>query len=226
MPKLDRDEEGNNPCQTDKLVCLLDLMKRIRDKILETAGDLFQQRGYTGVGINEIIQTAEVSKAGFYQNFESKENLCIQWLRETHTRSLRRHQDILEADRPSQEKIKNYFDSLADFMKCRNFRGCPFSNTASVIDAESQRIHTEIESHKIFIREFFIDLATGCRSTTDADSLGSHLFLLYSGAATEAQNLRTDWPIKTASKIAIQLADSTSSPEMEGVRRKRDLLAV
>lgn len=201
-------------------------MKRIRDQILEVAGDLFQQRGYTGVGINEIIATAKVSKAGFYQNFESKENLCIQWLRETHARSVRRHEEILVSDKPAPEKIRHYFDSLNDFMRCRKYRGCPFSNTASVIDAESPDIHREIESHKIFIREFFVELARGVRDESDAETLGNHLFLLYSGAATEAQNLRSDWPVTTAATLVQKIVSSLEVPSEAEERRKRELLAV
>ncbi len=201
-------------------------MKRIRSKILATAGDLFQRRGFTGVGINEIIETSGVSKAGFYQNFPSKEILCISWLQETHKLSELRHQEILDSPLPASEKIREYFESLADFMKCRQFRGCPFSNTASVIDAESHSIREEIESHKIFLKEFFVELAQGCGSGVDAEALGSHLFLLYSGAATEAQNLRSDWPVTTATRIATSLVEALVSNGDEDQQRKKDLLAV
>lgn len=202
-------------------------MKRIREQILETAGHLFQKRGYTCVGINEIIEKSGVSKAGFYQNFESKENLCVEWLKETHRQSEMRHQDILEEDRAPKEKVRNYFAALSDFMICREFRGCPFSNTASVVDASIDRIHTEVESHKIFIREFFVDLAGQCEfSEESAEEVGNHLFLLYSGAATEAQNLRTEWPIRTAAALAERLVSMPSTESEEDIRRKRELLAV
>ncbi len=58
-----------------------------RDRILETAGELFFQRGYSGVGINEIIEKAGTAKASFYQHFPSKESLCEAWLQEMHDRS-------------------------------------------------------------------------------------------------------------------------------------------
>ncbi|MEM0967236.1 MAG: TetR/AcrR family transcriptional regulator [Verrucomicrobiota bacterium] len=201
-------------------------MKKIRDKILETAGDLFQRRGYTCVGINEIIETSGVSKAGFYDNFASKEILCVEWLQTTHKRSEQHHANILAETGSSAQKVVDYFHALADFMACREYRGCPFSNTASVIDAKSPRIHAEIESHKIFIREFFVDLATEIVPEGNFEELGNHLFLLYSGAATEAQNLRSEWPISTAARIAKALTEHAQRPSADEQRRKEELLAV
>tara|TARA_R100000027_G_scaffold18483_1_gene13329 strand:+ start:28766 stop:29377 length:612 start_codon:yes stop_codon:yes gene_type:complete len=203
-------------------------MKRIRDQIIETAGALFQEKGYTGVGINEIIEKSGVSKAGFYQNFESKENLCVQWLMEVHRQSELRHSTFLESDLTGPELVKTHFSNLSDTMACRNFRGCPFSNTASVIDASIGRIRTEIESHKIYLREFFVDLARKCGFESEAEVIGDHLFLLYSGAATEAQNLRSDWPIRRACELATRLV-STRPVDAEAeneLRRKRELLSV
>lgn len=210
--------------QTDRSVCNW-LMSKIREKILEAAGDLFQRKGYACVGVNEIIETAGVSKAGFYQNFESKENLCVEWLRETHSRSEFRHAQLMESDLPPVERVVSYFEGLADYLTCRDFRGCPFSNTASVTDAENDRIRREIESHKIFLREFFIDLADQCGAGEEAENLGSHLFLLYSGAATESQNLRSVSPVRTAVAIARGLCEGIGSPGPDHARKKA-LLAV
>lgn len=198
--------------------------KTVYTKVLEAAGDLFQLRGYTGVGINEIISTAGVSKDGFYQNFSSKENLCIAWLRETHARSEHRHSEILADPSPVPEKVEGYFGALGDLMRCRQFRGCPFSNTASVTDSDSVEIRREIESHKIFVCEFFADLVRPMVGDETAEKLGNHLFLLYSGATTEAQNLRSEWPIQTAAELARCLCDQ--AVRVKHASKKNDLLGV
>lgn len=47
----------------------------LRNKIIETALQLFEAKGYHGVSINEIVTAAETSKGGFYHHFASKDEL-------------------------------------------------------------------------------------------------------------------------------------------------------
>ncbi len=47
----------------------------LRDRILETALHLFDEKGYHGVSVNEIVKEARTSKGGFYYHFSSKEEL-------------------------------------------------------------------------------------------------------------------------------------------------------
>lgn len=56
--------------------------RNARERILDTAFDLFYRQGYFQTGINQIIEEAGVAKATFYNNFRSKEELCTEYLRE------------------------------------------------------------------------------------------------------------------------------------------------
>lgn len=47
----------------------------LRNKIIDTALLLFEEKGFHGVSINEIVMTAETSKGGFYHHFSSKDEL-------------------------------------------------------------------------------------------------------------------------------------------------------
>ncbi len=46
-----------------------------REKLLEAAGRLISERGYTAVGVSEICKAAGVKKGSFYHFFESKRHL-------------------------------------------------------------------------------------------------------------------------------------------------------
>lgn len=50
----------------------------IKERIIETALDLFQQKGYHGVSVDEIVEKAGTSKGGFYHNFKSKDALLYE----------------------------------------------------------------------------------------------------------------------------------------------------
>lgn len=47
----------------------------LRNKIIETSLLLFEEKGFHGVSINEIVTTAGTSKGGFYHHFSSKDEL-------------------------------------------------------------------------------------------------------------------------------------------------------
>lgn len=177
-----------------------------KERILETAAALFHQRGYSEVGINEIIEKAETAKASFYQHFPSKESLCEAWLENIHERSEQNKADLLKSERTPAEKIAFYFEQMEAFMQASNFRGCPYSNTGAVSDSSCSGILTQIQGHKESIRHFFHEV---CRQQfADAEKareLGDRMFLLYSGAATESQNLKEMWPIKIAGQAAQDL---------------------
>jgi TetR/AcrR family transcriptional repressor of nem operon len=51
-----------------------------RQRILETASRLFQERGVDGVGVDEIMRESGLTHGGFYAHFESKEALVEQAL--------------------------------------------------------------------------------------------------------------------------------------------------
>ena len=50
----------------------------VKQRIIETSLNLFQQKGYHGVSVDEIVETAGTSKGGFYHNFKSKDALLYE----------------------------------------------------------------------------------------------------------------------------------------------------
>lgn len=49
-----------------------------KEKILECAAALFTERGYDGVSIDHIMQTAGLTRGGFYAHFKSKSDVYSQ----------------------------------------------------------------------------------------------------------------------------------------------------
>jgi len=50
-------------------------VERTRFRILEQAGTLFRRFGYSGVGIDKIMNAADLTRGGFYAHFKSKAHL-------------------------------------------------------------------------------------------------------------------------------------------------------
>ena len=49
-----------------------------REHILETAGRLFRERGYDGIGVADIMKRAGLTHGGFYGHFPSKDDLAAE----------------------------------------------------------------------------------------------------------------------------------------------------
>ncbi len=192
--------------KNNRQVCMQLLMRKqnAKQRILETAAKLFSERGFSGVGINEIIEKSETAKASFYQHFKSKDLLCATWLADMHARSEKNHDAILQGKEPATDKLRDYFEFLKTWLRDNNYRGCPYTNTAAVLESGCPEIRSEIENHKLFIRDFFVELAREFASGSDARQLGNTWFLLYSGATTESQNLRSTWPVDAALNAALE----------------------
>lgn len=178
-----------------------------KQRILDTAAELFSKRGYGSVGINEIIEKSETAKASFYNHFPSKEHLCSVWLGETHAKSEGRLDGLLQVDRPVSDLVRDYFMELKPWLQKNDFRGCPFTNTAAALPSDSPLIQDKVNQHKLFLRDVFIELAGRIVTGRAARQLGTTLFLLYSGATTEAQNLKATWPVDAAAEAAAALCE-------------------
>lgn len=58
-----------------------------RMRIVETASELFRQRGYDGVGVAELMSAAGFTHGGFYKHFGSKADLMSEAINCGFTRS-------------------------------------------------------------------------------------------------------------------------------------------
>ena len=85
--------------------------------IIDIATKLFQQKGYKGVGLNEILKACNISKGALYHHFPNgKEELliaCLQSMNEAITTDI---EEIFERYPTTQEATKAMIEKLvADF---------------------------------------------------------------------------------------------------------------
>lgn len=61
-----------------------------RRRIIETAGRAFREKGFDGIGINDLMQAAGLTHGGFYGHFKSKQDLAAQACRHSLDANLER----------------------------------------------------------------------------------------------------------------------------------------
>jgi AcrR family transcriptional regulator len=101
-----------------------------RERILETAYDLFARRGIRDVGVDEIIERSGVAKATLYRHFPSKDALVLAFL--DRREQLWTH-GFVEAGakkrgRTPEEQLLAIFDVFDGWFRTKDFEACSFIN--------------------------------------------------------------------------------------------------
>jgi AcrR family transcriptional regulator len=106
-----------------------------RERILNTAYDLFAQRGIRGVGVDEVIERAGVAKATLYRHFPSKDELVLGFLEERERRWTRERVEsgALQRGITPEEQLLAIFDVFDEWFREEwserdQFEGCSFVN--------------------------------------------------------------------------------------------------
>jgi AcrR family transcriptional regulator len=154
---------------------------RVRDRIFDTACELFYRRGIHGVGVDAIAAQAGSNKMSFYRSFASKDALVIAYLREQE-REYWAWWDTVVARHPKdpRRQIEALFEAQLEIAKSANCRGCALGNAAAEISDDEDELGTLVRGYKEEVRKRLHAMAraTGAR---DADNLGDALMLLLDG---------------------------------------------
>jgi AcrR family transcriptional regulator len=109
-----------------------------RERLLDTAYELFSTRGVRDVGIDEVIARAGVAKATLYHHFDSKDDLVVAFLQE---RERRWTFDWVAAEArrrgaTPEDQLLAIFDLFDEWFHRGDFEGCSFINVLLEMSAE------------------------------------------------------------------------------------------
>lgn len=103
--------------------------ERTRERIIRQAAPLFNQRGYDGSSLNEIMAATELEKGGIYRHFASKQELAAAAFDYAWAEAMKARRHDIDSVANSVDKLKRY---IANFVERRGTvpGGCPLLNTA------------------------------------------------------------------------------------------------
>ena len=178
--------------------------KNPRERLIETALDLFYTQGYLATGINQIIAEANVAKATFYVHFPSKEVLCVAYLQARHHIWMGWLKQGVAKQKTAGEKLTGVFDFLAEWMTKSRFRGCAFLNIATEIPSLDTQIRAEVIHHKNDLRDYLKQIidafaeSGGAFAGMNTQQMSRQVYVLVEGAIVASQNYGEIWPIEAA----------------------------
>jgi AcrR family transcriptional regulator len=187
-----------------------------REKILQTASELFYREGIRAIGVDTIVEQSGVAKTSLYRWFPSKDALIAAFL-EDQDRRFWQWWDKVVARHPDapHEQLRALLAGMVKRLGSPQYRGCPFMNTtAEFADVDHPgRVVARANREQMRRRLNGIVSALG---VADPARLADQLLLLVNGAYAAAQvvgNLGPQQELLDAAEtlIAARLASAKSS---------------
>jgi AcrR family transcriptional regulator len=158
-----------------------------RQRILDSAYDLFSRRGIRAVGIDEVIERATVAKATLYRHFPSKDDLVLAFLRrreELWTHGWVEQEARRRGDTPT-ESLLAIFDLFDEWFHRDDFEGCSFVNVLLETADLDHPVGAASALHLANIREVLKKLATEA-GLRDIDEFVLSFHILMKGSIVQA----------------------------------------
>jgi AcrR family transcriptional regulator len=156
-----------------------------RERLLAAANELFYNEGVQTVGIDRIIERADVAKASLYSTFGSKENLVRAYLESRHADTVQRLRHAVAQHTDPRERLLAVFDAQSELFTQPDFHGCAFV-TASAEAPHGSQIEQAADDYRAEVRALLTELAEQA-GVADPATLGHQLQLIYDGGALSAR---------------------------------------
>ncbi|WP_128894343.1 TetR/AcrR family transcriptional regulator [Longirhabdus pacifica] len=128
--------------------------ERTKKHIIEKSAELFNQQGYAGTSMQDIMDATGLTKGGLYRSFASKEEIATAAFQHMGGTLWERFMEAGQAKVTATDKIMSIFSLYHDAVYEPPMKGgCPFLNTAVESDASYPVLREPaVEQHKQMIK--------------------------------------------------------------------------
>lgn len=156
-----------------------------RQRIIAQAAPLFNQRGYSGCSLNDIMEVTGLEKGGIYRHFENKEELAAEAFDFAWTTVFDRRTHELSSIADPLDRLKQHIARFGSGTIIPG--GCPLLNTA--IDADDgnpvlrERVRNALQEWRAMLGKIVEEgIAKGIiRSDLEPADVANHLIASLEG---------------------------------------------
>jgi AcrR family transcriptional regulator len=127
-----------------------------RSRLLETATRVFYQNGIHAVGVDRIVEEAQVTRATLYRHFPGKADLVLAYLNQVDQSIRAQADDAVAAGLPAADTVRALSRSIVADIRSPGFRGCAFLNAVAEYPDAGHPVHQAALTH----RQWFLDTVT------------------------------------------------------------------
>jgi AcrR family transcriptional regulator len=158
----------------------------LRDRILETADDLFRRHG-VGVGVELIASEAGTNKMTLYRHFESKDALIAEWMRGVIAQKEATWDEII-AEHPGDPgaQLVSWSRRVGEALAQMEERGSPILNAMAQLTEADHPARVVIDDHRKREHQRIIELCEQA-GFPEAELTADELYFLLEGAKSCVQ---------------------------------------
>lgn len=158
-----------------------------RERILQTAYHLFLRNSPNTVGVDRIVEEADVAKTTLYRHFPSKDDLAVAVLRrheDVWTRQWLEHEITARAETPGA-RLLAAFDAFDEWFRRDDYEGCLFARILLETRDRASRLRDAAATGLANVRAVLRALAEDA-GADDPDELALQIQMLLLGAIVAA----------------------------------------
>ncbi|OHX64860.1 TetR/AcrR family transcriptional regulator [Flammeovirga pacifica] len=126
-----------------------------REEVLDKSIQLFWEKGYEQTSTVELLKAVQLNKGSLYNEFNSKEELFIEGLKQLETKALNAFEDKLKTSDQPLNEIKLLFKSIIDSNNEDNCKGCILGNTIMEFAGQNPQIVKEASFYIVKLELLF-----------------------------------------------------------------------
>ena len=171
-----------------------------RDRIFETAREMFYKKGIRAVGVESIAAEAGATKMSLYRNFPSKDELVAEVLREQSREGWEWWDEVMSRFDTPRAKLEGLFDAFSVKSEQSEEGGCALCNAAVELHEPDHPAFLVAQEHKRETHRRLVELAR--QAGAPDDELGDGLMLLLEGSYMARVTLTGEGPARMLPKTA------------------------
>ncbi len=171
--------------------------ERTKAHIVATAAPIFNERGFVGTSLNDILAATGLEKGGIYRHFESKDELAVAAFDYAVKMLQARQRRALEKAGTALERLYACIDVFGSSLTQPALRGgCPMLNTAIDADDTHPALRERARRAVAQWQQLIVDIAEEARANgelgaaTNPDVLASVITSSLEGAIMISRLLR------------------------------------
>lgn len=175
------------------------MARQARERLLESARELFATDGIRAVSVEQLLDASEVGRASFYRHFESKDDLVVAVLAHYNER----WRAMLREQVPARgEGVLGVFAILAERFAEPDYRGCLAQAALIEFRDPAHPIHLAAVAHQDATAADLAGLLDPAILTSERERLGRQLLQLVDAAMLAALYDPTQRPAHEARNTA------------------------
>lgn len=185
-------------------------MEPVRDRLIGCMASALQRRGLHGVGLNELLAEAKVTKGGLYHHFPGgKTELALVAIESIVNRNCQSLEKYLSRGAPLPA-LRMWLDgALAHLEKSAYERGCPLATVSLETTSQDSELRQSLNAAFERLRGCVADALTRNGEAPDqARRIAALIISTYEGALMQARVSGSDGPMREATHLLLDLLEA------------------